>query len=208
MAKNKRSELRQSKLAFSARRESNSELFVWALYLLGGADRDVDVEEIYLKCFQLAPARLAWRTRPDIPDYKKTSKALQSVEAETNYILKKTPYLRRLSTEGLNWIEINKANLEKMYSGNVVPQNTNKYFKIKKDIEAHLVWQKFKQKASENVIHILADALKCSLVSSDAVWQTRFLDLERTAQVLQDNEFELFRNWAIEVYKKEKNGNR
>ena len=47
-----------SKLSFSADRASNSELFVWALYLLGGAERDVDVEEIYLKCFEIAPARL------------------------------------------------------------------------------------------------------------------------------------------------------
>ena len=44
----------------------------------------MDVEEIYLKCFEIAPARLGWRTRPEIPDYKKISKALQSVEAKTH----------------------------------------------------------------------------------------------------------------------------
>ncbi len=63
---------------------NNQDVFVWALYLLGGADRGVDVEEIYLKCFELAPARLGWRTRPDLPDYKKASKALQSIEAKTH----------------------------------------------------------------------------------------------------------------------------
>ena len=36
---------------------SNQDLFLWALFLLGGADRDVDVEEIYLKCFEIAPSR-------------------------------------------------------------------------------------------------------------------------------------------------------
>ena len=55
---------------------NNQDVFVWALYLLGGADQDVDVEAIYLKCFELAPARLAWRTRPDLPDYKKISTSL------------------------------------------------------------------------------------------------------------------------------------
>lgn len=65
----------KTKLRFSADRASNSELFVWALYLLGGAEHDVDVEDIYLKCFAIAPARLGWRTKPEIPDYKKNSKS-------------------------------------------------------------------------------------------------------------------------------------
>ena len=68
---------------------NNQDVFVWALYLLGGADKDVDVEEIYLKCFELAPARLGWRTHPEIADYKKTSKALQSIEATTHVELSK-----------------------------------------------------------------------------------------------------------------------
>lgn len=63
---------------------NNQDVFIWALYLLGGADRDVDVENIYLKSFELTPARLGWRTRPDPPDYKKTAKALQSIEATTH----------------------------------------------------------------------------------------------------------------------------
>lgn len=35
--------------------ESNSKLFVWALFLLDGAGKNVDVEDIYLKCFEVAP---------------------------------------------------------------------------------------------------------------------------------------------------------
>jgi len=60
---------------------NNDDLLVWALHLLGGAERWVDVEELYLKAFELAPARLSWRTRPDLPDYKKCAKALQAVES-------------------------------------------------------------------------------------------------------------------------------
>jgi hypothetical protein len=97
---------------------NNQDVFVWALYLLGGADRDVDVEEIYLKCFELAPARLGWRTHPEIPDYKKTSKALQSIEATTHVGLLHRPhkYSRRLTLEGIKWVEAYKEILEKCNS--------------------------------------------------------------------------------------------
>lgn len=63
---------------------NNNDLLVWSLFLLDGAEKWVDVENIYLKAFELGPARLSWRTRADIPDYKKVSKALQSVEASGN----------------------------------------------------------------------------------------------------------------------------
>jgi hypothetical protein len=56
---------------------NNQDVFIWSLYQLGGADRSIEVEDIYLKAFDIAPARLGWRTRPDLPDYKKVAKALQ-----------------------------------------------------------------------------------------------------------------------------------
>ena len=55
---------------------NNQDVFLWALYVLGGADRDVDVEDIYLKCFEMAPARLGWRTQPQLPQYKKLRRHL------------------------------------------------------------------------------------------------------------------------------------
>ena len=87
-------------------RANNQDALVWALWLLGGADRDVDVEDIYIKCFEIAPARLGWRTRPEIPDYKKTSKALQSVESkELPGLLHRTHALRRrLTNAGVEWV--------------------------------------------------------------------------------------------------------
>ena len=93
---------------------NNQDVFIWALYLLGGADLDIDVEAVYLKSFKLAPARLGWRTHPEIPDYKKTAKALQSVEASTHVglVQRQGPYHRRLTAEGVRWVEANRAQLE------------------------------------------------------------------------------------------------
>jgi hypothetical protein len=38
---------------------TNSDVFLWALYELGGADEFVDVEEAFIKAFELAPLRLS-----------------------------------------------------------------------------------------------------------------------------------------------------
>lgn len=59
---------------------NNSDLLVWACYQCGGFDRWIEVEELYLNAFELALARLAWRTRGNLPDYKKCAKALQELE--------------------------------------------------------------------------------------------------------------------------------
>ena len=82
---------------------NNQDLFVWSLFLLNGGSEWVDVEDIYLKSFELAPERLSWRTRRDIPDYKKCAKALQSVEApgknHEGMLVKKSEHERKLSTK-------------------------------------------------------------------------------------------------------------
>jgi len=81
---------------------NNGDLLLWALYTVGGAERWVDVEEIYLAAFRLAPARLAWRTRPDLPNYKICARGLQDLEnaKEPRYgglLEKRGPHHRKLT---------------------------------------------------------------------------------------------------------------
>jgi len=86
---------------------TNWEVFLWALYRLGGATEFIEVEDIFLKCFQLAPNRFSWRTRENLPDYKKCSKALRDAEAKQPHFLVKTGdgFKRQLTVEGQKWIE-------------------------------------------------------------------------------------------------------
>jgi hypothetical protein len=87
---------------------TNPEVFVWALYDLDGANNFVDVEEIFLRAFEIAPLRFAWRTRAEIPDLKRCSKALQEAEAwSPKLFVKKGPEMRKLTVEGQQWIEEN-----------------------------------------------------------------------------------------------------
>lgn len=169
---------------------NNQDVFLWALYILGGADRDVDVEEIYLKCFELAPARLGWRTRPEIPDYKKTSKALQSVEATTHVGLIHRPhqYSRRLTIEGINWVEAYKAILERVYSKQSVAAstNTNMHERTRQAIKESGSWRVFESDPTQLDIADIAALLRCTATSPQETWKSRILDVKRAAEVLGD----------------------
>lgn len=175
---------------------NNQDVFIWAMYLLDGADRDVDVEEIFLKCFELAPARLGWRTRPDLPDYKKISKALQSIEAKTHVglLLKVNEYTRRLTVAGARWIETYKDALEKNYSHAPVgaSANNNKYEHLRQRILSDPVWQIFETYPETMTAVDIAPALNCMPASSETTWKSRINDIRRAADVLHDPVLEEF----------------
>ena len=87
---------------------TNSDVFLWALYELGGSEEFIDVEDAFIAAFKLAPRRLSWRTREDLPDLKKCSKALRDAEGrEPQLLVKKGAEMRRLTVEGQRWIEEN-----------------------------------------------------------------------------------------------------
>jgi hypothetical protein len=97
---------------------TNSDIFLWALYELGGADEFVDVETAFIKAFELAPLRLSWRTRQDLPDLKKCSKALRDAEGrEPKLLVKNGAEMRRLTVEGQRWIEENFDRLAESLGG-------------------------------------------------------------------------------------------
>jgi hypothetical protein len=169
---------------------NNQDVFIWALYLLGGSDRDVDVEEIYLKCFELAPARLGWRTHPELPDYKKAAKALQSVEASTHVGLLHKPhkFSRRLTLIGIHWVESYREILEENYSHKPVmaSKSKNSYERVRQDIIKSRAWQSFEEFKVVGDIADAAAALQCSPASPHSTWQSRINNLKRASDVLQD----------------------
>ncbi len=167
---------------------NNQDVFIWALYLLGGADKDVDVEDIYLKCFELAPARLGWRTRPDLPDYKKTSKALQSVEAKTHAGLVHKPNTlhRRLTPAGVEWVERYETTLRETYSGTVAPSaSTNLNERLRQRLQQSEAWRQWRAGQPFDLI-AAGQALQCSPASPEEIWTGRLHEIVRAADVLQD----------------------
>jgi hypothetical protein len=169
---------------------NNQDVFIWALYLLGGADREIDVEEIYLKAFELAPARLSWRTRTDLPDYKKTSKALQSAESVSHVGLvhKTNPLARKLTSSGSHWIEANRAIFETVYGGKAVAApRSSAPEQFRTAFKSSATFQKLQRNATIDRID-LAEALGCSPSSPHQIWLSRIEQLERSADVMRDAE--------------------
>ena len=175
---------------------NDQDALVFALYLLGGADKDVDVEDMFLKCHELAPARLSWRTRPDLPEYKKVSKALQSVEASTHVGLfhHTNQYARRLTLDGNRWVETYISILERVYSKAPVQasKNTNMHERKRHEIKNSQVWVLFKESPANIGIEDFASVLQCSAASSQTTWASRVHDVKRAADVLQDQELMQF----------------
>jgi hypothetical protein len=179
---------------------NNQDALVYALYLLGGADRDIDVEDMFLKCHELAPARLSWRTRPDLPDYKKVSKALQSVEASTHYGLfhHTNQYARRLTLDGVRWVETYLETLKKVYSTKPVEASkaTNMHERKRQEIKNGDIWPVFKSEPFSLSKEDFAAVLQCSAASSETTWKSRIHDIKRAADVLQDDELMQFANFV------------
>jgi hypothetical protein len=160
---------------------NNVDLLVWACYKAGGFEKWIDVEELYLKAFELGPARLSWRTRPDLPDYKKCAKALQELEDpkrsdHLGLFLKNGRYLRKLSDSGLAWCTTNATLLEKLYgSGQVRPQLNSETSRIVALVERSMAFRHFETTGIEGLeIWMIAEAIQCLPDSSPAVWAASF----------------------------------
>jgi peptide subunit release factor RF-3 len=140
----------------------------------------------------LAPARLGWRTHPDLPDYKKAAKALQSVEASTHVGLLHKPhkFSRRLTLIGIHWVEAYKEILEENYSHKPVmaSKSKNSYERVRQEIMKSRAWQSFKESKIIEDISDAAAALQCSPASPQSIWQSRVNNLKRASDVLQDQD--------------------
>ena len=103
---------------------TNADIFLWALNRLGGANKFIDVEDVYVEAFKLAPLRFAWRTKKDLPDLKKCAKALRDAEArEPTPVAKSSDrYKQQLTVSGQQWVTENTQRLtEALESGADIP---------------------------------------------------------------------------------------
>ena len=169
---------------------NNQDVFVWALYLLGGADKDVGVEDVCLKCFEIAPARFSWRTHPELPDGVKGLKALSVAENKTHVglILRPNKFNCRLTLDGIKWVEAYRAILEKNYSKAIVQasKTTNQHERRRHELKKSDAWAKFLIDPKTVEISDAAAALQCSAASPMSVWSGRVNDLRRTGDLLSD----------------------
>lgn len=164
---------------------TNSDIFLWALHELGGSSDFVDVEAVFLKCFEIAPQRFAWRTQA-LPDFKKCSKALRDAEARRPPLLVKTgdSFGRQLSVQGQKWVEANANRLRvNLKPGRVVQEpKTRPRSRMLAEAEqapAFEAWRADRVVPSEK--WRMAELLRCSPDSDATVWHNRLETLRAAA---------------------------
>lgn len=164
---------------------ANWEVFVWSLGQLGGTAAFVDVEDAFISCFEIAPNRFSWRTREDLPDYKKCSKALRDAEARRPTLLLKTRdgLKRQLTVEGQRWISANKPRMvAALHSGRTVAEPTSRpRSRMLAEVERSNAFQKWS--AEEGLTPEkwqVAELLRCSPDSDWRIWRDR-LEILRAA---------------------------
>lgn len=165
---------------------TNWELFVWSLWLLGGAAEKVDVEDVFIKCFELAPNRFAWRSRPDLPDYKKCSKALRDAEARRPSLLLKTSdgFKRQLTVEGQEWIRKNEDRMRtEVHGGKTISEpRTRPRLRMLSEVEKSDVYGDWSSRGTlPEEKWKVAELLRCSPDSDRRIWRDRLQVLRAAA---------------------------
>ena len=164
---------------------TNSDVFLWALFELGGSDEFVDVEEVFLRAFELAPMRLSWRTRADIPDLKKCSKALRDIEAKKpGLLVKQGSDFRRLTVDGQQWVEDNLDRLAAALGSDRIVEPPRARFSsrlISEATRSDVFQQWITQSELAEEKWQFAELLRCAPDSSRAIWHSRLETLRSAA---------------------------
>jgi len=83
---------------------TNVDFIPISLSELEGIGRFIDVEDLFIKCYELSPERFGWR-KYKYPNYKILHKALTDFEEKYPEFIIKTPdgLSRQLTAEGVEW---------------------------------------------------------------------------------------------------------
>ena len=164
-------------------RVDNPDIIPFALHELGGAGQFIDVEDIFLRCFDVAPERFRWRKHL-IANYKTLSKALRDFEGRHPDLLLKTEdgLSRQLSKEGIDWV---KARLdlfrEVLSQPGANPPTRRREQKLLNEFASHRLVRAFEKGSLESLHkYEAADLLLCAPDSPIAVWKER-LETYRSA---------------------------
>ncbi len=171
---------------------NQNDLLIWALFLCGGATNWTDVETLYLKAFEIGPASLGWRTRSDIPDYKKCAKALQSVEDPSRsnrfgLIAKRDRYSRMLTPQGIEWCVKYESELLRIYQGSPQFAKNSERGRRVEGLRRSLLFNECVEDGSSRLNLVeLSDLFKCSTNTTRANWNKRLSEVTADATLIED----------------------
>jgi hypothetical protein len=107
---------------------SNVTIVLASLERLGGAQRYVDIEEVTIEAYRIAPERFSWRTKREFPSQERVRTAFvhanqgQHRKAQGPLVVSNTDGSSWMLTfEGLAWIRKNAISAEHVREGGRIP---------------------------------------------------------------------------------------
>jgi hypothetical protein len=167
---------------------SNQDIFAYALYRLQGAGRFVDVEDVYVECFNLSPSRFGWR-KHKYPNYKVASKAQRDFEGSHPEFIQKTPngLSRQLTAEGVAWIRGHLESFERLGAGATrAPKTRRASHRVVAELLRSDAVQSYLAGETPELSKVeIAELFNCAPDSPGSVWQQRLATVRAAAE---DNE--------------------
>ena len=163
----------------------NPEFIPLALKELGGIGEFVDVEDIFVRCHKLAPARFGWR-KHNFPEYKKLSKALRDFEGSHPDVLMKTldGLRRQFSAAGVEWFRRQEPSIRQllgMRDGDVPRLRRDQ--RLLNELDHHPAVEAFRTSGSIAINKYEASGLLlCSPDSPVAAWRERIESYRAAAE--------------------------
>jgi hypothetical protein len=193
-------------------KHNNEDLFIWALELAGGRDGYVDVEDVYFKCFELAPRRFAWRTRSHLPDISKLQYArrdaikrqkrqgvrlVDALEVDLSEGKSVPAHQWRLTAAGAEWCDLYRERLTALYGGSSVPASPRQVESRRiRELRTSALFEQWASGDSVKPSRIqVADLLECSPGSEKKVFDLRLDQALEDAQKLDDSATVRFVEW-------------
>jgi hypothetical protein len=181
---------------------SNIILALAALSQLGGATKFVDIEDVALEAFKVAPDRFGWRTKKRYPSWERVRTSF--VHANQNEQRRGTQPLVvsntegsawKLTAEGVNFVRNNAAKAEAATGRKRSPvSQSSPSARRTREIRNHSTFQKFMQGAVVADIerYELADMLVCPPDSSASFVKRKIDSALAAARDVEDGEVERF----------------
>jgi len=155
---------------------NNPDYLPIAFYLVGAVGQFVDVEDAFVRCWELAPERFGWR-KHKYPDLKRLSKALRDLEERNPTLLLKTPdgNGRQLTSAGLSWVKEHLPRFESLSEHpELVAPMRRPVFRRLNELASHPVVAEYTPGSTATIEkHVAADLLLCSPDSPPDVWRER-----------------------------------
>ena len=195
---------------------TNVDVVVYALAILGGADKTVYSEEIAAKCYELAPEKFSWQLQKykekKWPDKYIVKTALEDAKkkklgglVEGRYALEKTRDGWRITIQGMKWFKESQQRIEHVLGSMraISKKDKSEYDRIMQHIAKHKLYKIFSsgQSLTSCTIYQFADMLGCSPDAPIDIIQAKFNRLLSIAQVIDNTSMLMFLNTFCSIFR-------